>query len=182
MQGQAVAQEYEPHTMPNQSKYTMETDGQVTGGEQMYTLLPRMNAIALSDGSFWKVSKFQYEERFRCYQYRGHYYSIIYDTQTVFWGLAPESSKVKLHITYDRELDWDEMDNEYWDGHSDGVLLKNCTPKLIKLQRLVKEKLRVWRLKTLAFAMLTHPRLGEGNSIGSLLTGDVMMAITSQFK
>jgi hypothetical protein len=60
--------------------------------------------------------------------------------------------------------------------------MRNETPKLIKLQRLFKNILdRTNRTERFpAFSMITHPRLGEGNSMGSLLTDDVMRAIASQ--
>ncbi len=138
-----------------------------------------MKAIALSDGSLWKVSNVQYNRRTNSYELDETDNAAIIHTTSVFLENAELNGLESLYISYDYEYDEVRYGDEYPYGRSDGLLLRNCTPKLVRLQRFIKERLRLYRRRILclAFAMLTHPRLGEGNSIGSLLTEDVMMLI-----
>ena len=161
----------------NRSRYTLAADGEVVhfvpaGTELTYTLLKDQNAIALSDGSYWKVSPFQLHEWYGGWYFRGHYGEIMRYAETVYFDLAAESNKGRLHITYDRRFDWDPMDNSYMDGNSSGLLLMNETPKLIKLQRLIKEILM--RPKRLAIAMALHPRLGDKCILSEVFDEDII--------
>jgi hypothetical protein len=106
--------------------------------------------------------------------------AILY-TFCVFIANAQLNGRESLFITYDSDYDDARYGDEYPWGRCDGLLLRNCTPKLVRLQRFIKERLRFYRLRIIlpAFAMVTHPRLGEGSGMGSLLTDDVMMLIAS---
>jgi hypothetical protein len=144
----------------NHKLYLLKTDE--------YTLLPRMNAIALEDGSFWKVSDFQYLEWYGLYTHSCQCTLLLNRSETVFFETAPESSKHKLQITYDRDDRWGT------------ILMMDHTPKLIKLQRLIKKRLESYKLRRLHFAMVNHPRLGEEINKGSMLPDDIVRAIASQ--
>ena len=140
-----------------------------------------MSAIELSNGTLWKVCDFQYNYNKKTYQFTRDYDSVLCSMDELFFTPAPGSSKLKLHITY--SSDYDEYhfgDYGYW-RCDDGLLFMNCTHQLIKVQRHIKERLaRAKQNRILALAMVTHPRLGGGNSSGSDLTGDVMMLIASK--
>ena len=140
-----------------------------------------MRAIALTNGTLWKVCDFQYNRHKKTYEFTSDYESVLPDINGVFFAPAPGSSKFKLHITYNS--DYDECffgDYGHWRCNY-GLLFMNCTHQLIKVQRHIKERLaRAKQNRILALAMVTHPRLGGGNSSGSDLTGDVMMLIASK--
>jgi hypothetical protein len=133
------------------------------------SLLPRMKAIALSNGSLWKVSNVQYNCRRKSYELDETDNDAILYTICVFIANAALNGHESLFISYDCEYDDVRYGDEYPYGRCDGLLLRNCTPKLIRLQRFIKERLRLSRLRNLlpAFAM------------GSLLTDDVMVLIAS---
>ncbi len=167
--------------MLNPSKFTLAADGKVMGTELTYTKLPQQNALALSDGSYWKVSP--YQPRGVTGQWDGtrRFHTIVNFTETVSFSPSHHSAKARILLAYDREWDYDPMDpKDFIDDNPNDIVMKNETGKLIKLQRLFKEIL-VRPKRFPAFSMVTHPRLGAGNSMGSLLPDDVMWAIASQF-
>jgi hypothetical protein len=169
--------------MLNPSKYTLAADGQVMGTRlTSYTKLLQQNALALSDGSYWKVSPYQPRGEAGQWEETGRYWFIVRYTETVYIHPADfHSAKARILLAYDREWNWDPMDeaNNIIDDNPNDIVMKNETAKIIKLQRLFKTIL--YRTKGFpAFSMVTHPRLGAGNSMGSLLTDDVMRVIASQ--